>query len=186
MPKSLEKTRKQIAKKRNGTIGALHQFSRDSKRLHKAQVRDDRLEKLASARRKQDQPLSSSPTSPCIISPSILLLLTIHAHPVDRVKFFQKAAKDDENRPFDMDKIQGIISQCVYYHITIHYVDTNRRPRYVHQYDEEYDVAKKARRPGRPASAREDLLKMKVEALQKEHQNGFCTIRTAPAWRFLC
>lgn len=58
MPKSLEKTRKQIAKKRHGAIGALHQFSRDSKRLHKAQVRDDRLEKLAHARRKQDQPLS--------------------------------------------------------------------------------------------------------------------------------
>lgn len=59
MPKSLVKTRKQIAKKRNGTIDALHQFSRDSKRLHKAQVRDDRLEKLAAARKKHDQPLSA-------------------------------------------------------------------------------------------------------------------------------
>lgn len=57
MAKTLEKTRKQIAKKRNGTITALHQNSRDSKRLHKAQVRDDRLEKIAEARRKKDQPL---------------------------------------------------------------------------------------------------------------------------------
>lgn len=58
MPKSLEKTRKQVAKKRHGTIGALHQYSRDSKRLHKAQVRDDRLEKLAAVRKKHDQPMS--------------------------------------------------------------------------------------------------------------------------------
>lgn len=62
MPKSLEKTRKQIQKKRNGTIDGLHQFSRDSKRLHKAQVRDDRLEKLAAARKKHDQPLSTPTT----------------------------------------------------------------------------------------------------------------------------
>jgi translation machinery-associated protein 16 len=57
MPKSLQKTRKQIAKKRHGTIDALHQNSRDSKRLHRASVRDQRLEKLAAARSKKEQPL---------------------------------------------------------------------------------------------------------------------------------
>jgi translation machinery-associated protein 16 len=57
MAKTLEKTRKQIAKKRNGKIEALHEHSRDTKRLHRAQVRDDRLEKMAEARRKRDQPL---------------------------------------------------------------------------------------------------------------------------------
>lgn len=57
MPKSLEKTRKRIAKKRNGNV-VLHEFSRDTKKLHKAQVRDERLEKLAAARKKHDQPLS--------------------------------------------------------------------------------------------------------------------------------
>ncbi|KAF3763778.1 hypothetical protein M406DRAFT_262813 [Cryphonectria parasitica EP155] len=131
MPKSLEKTRKQIAKKRHGTIGALHEFSRNSKRLHKAQVRDERLEKLAATRKKHDQPL------------------------LERVTFFQKAARENEKHPFDMDKTQAFISQ------------------YVHQYDEQYDAVRKTRRPGRPASAREDLLKMKVDALEKEHQNGF-------------
>lgn len=45
--------------------------------------------------------------------------------------------------------------------------------RYVHQYDEELSNLKKARRPGRPASAREDLLKVKITTLEKEHQNGF-------------
>lgn len=59
MAKTLEKTRKQIAKKRNGNIDALHGKSRDSKRLHRAQVRDDRLEKIAETRRKKDKPLRS-------------------------------------------------------------------------------------------------------------------------------
>lgn len=115
MPKSLEKTRKQIAKKRHGAIGALHQFSRDSKRLHKAQVRDDRLEKLAAARKKQDQPLSLLPRRfPSSGVPhSLLLVLTYHDRPVDRVTFFQKAAKENENRPFNMDKIHSVISQWV-------------------------------------------------------------------------
>lgn len=58
MPSTLAKTRKQIAKKRQGNIGALHQGSRDSKRLHKAQVRDERLEKIAASRKKNEQPMS--------------------------------------------------------------------------------------------------------------------------------
>lgn len=44
---------------------------------------------------------------------------------------------------------------------------------FVHQYDEEYSEAKKLRRPGRPASVREDLLRMKIEALETEYKNGF-------------
>lgn len=57
MPKTLEKTRKHIAKKRNGTIEALHQYSRDSRRLHRASLRDEKLGKLASSRNKKEQPL---------------------------------------------------------------------------------------------------------------------------------
>jgi translation machinery-associated protein 16 len=57
MPKSLEKTRKKIAKKK-GNITALHENSRDSQRLRRAQMRDDKLVKVASLRRKNDQPLS--------------------------------------------------------------------------------------------------------------------------------
>lgn len=63
MPKtSLEKTRKAIVKKK-GQIDAIHEFSRDSKRLHRAAARDDKLVKVASARRKADRPYrSSTPT----------------------------------------------------------------------------------------------------------------------------
>lgn len=60
MPSTLHKTRKQISKKRNGAVNALHEKSRDSMRLHKASVRDQRLEKLASARSKREQPIGES------------------------------------------------------------------------------------------------------------------------------
>jgi len=58
MAKTLEKTRKQIAKKKGGSIDALHANSRNAKRLHKAQIRDERLDKLVESRRKMDKPLS--------------------------------------------------------------------------------------------------------------------------------
>jgi len=57
MPKTFEKTRKEIAKKKNGNLSTLHEKSRDARKLHKAQVRDERLERLAEARKKRDQPL---------------------------------------------------------------------------------------------------------------------------------
>lgn len=34
------------------------------------------------------------------------------------------------------------------------------------------------RRPGRPASTKEDILRMKIEALQKEQRDGFCEYMT--------
>lgn len=52
----------------------------------------------------------------------------------------------------------------------------NLELRFVHQYDEEYEEIKKTRRAGRPASTREDLLKMKISALEKEHRDGFCEL----------
>ncbi|KAJ9148548.1 hypothetical protein NKR23_g4777 [Pleurostoma richardsiae] len=131
MPSSLDKTRKQIAKKRNGTIEALHQNSRDSKRLHRAQVRDDRLDKIAAARRKQNQPL------------------------LDRTAHFQHAVREGGGKPLQLEAVQTLIKA------------------FIHQYDSELEALKKARRPGRPASTREDLLKMKVSALNKEYTDGF-------------
>jgi translation machinery-associated protein 16 len=44
----------------------------------------------------------------------------------------------------------------------------------VHQHDEEFNALKKERRPGRPASTREDLLRMKIADDEKEYENGFC------------
>ncbi|RGP64933.1 hypothetical protein FLONG3_9401 [Fusarium longipes] len=134
MPTTLHKTRKQISKKRGGVVNALHEKSRDSMRLHKAGIRDQRIEKLAAARGKKEQPL------------------------VDRVAFFQQAlrVKDRENKSApELDEVQRMIHT------------------FVHQYDEEYDAAKKTRRPGRPASVKEDLLKAKINTLEEEYKSGF-------------
>ncbi|KAI1424206.1 translation machinery-associated protein 16 [Xylaria sp. FL1777] len=130
MPKTLERTRKAISKKK-GTIDSLHQYSRDSKRLHRAQMRDEKLEKIAAARRKKDQPY------------------------IERAAFFQEALKQNGGQPLGVDVIHELIKT------------------YVHQYDEELDEVKKARRPGQPAKAKEDLLKVKIAHLQKEYNNGF-------------
>ncbi|KAI0381354.1 translation machinery-associated protein 16 [Hypomontagnella monticulosa] len=130
MPKTFERTRKAIAKKK-GAVDSLHQFSRDSKRLHRAQVRDEKLEKIAASRRKTDKP-----------------------H-LERAAFFQEALKQNGGKPLQIDVIQELIKS------------------FVHQYDEELDEVKKTRRAGRPASAKEDLLKVKIDKLQKEYQNGF-------------
>ena len=56
MQRTLDKTRKQIVKKK-GPMGTVHEGSRDSRRLRKALARDGRLGKLASNRKKQEQPL---------------------------------------------------------------------------------------------------------------------------------
>ncbi|KAH7156847.1 translation machinery-associated protein 16 [Dactylonectria macrodidyma] len=135
MPGSLDKTRKQISKKRNGVINSLHAKSRDSLRLHKAAVRDQRILKEAATRRRKDQPL------------------------VDRVTFFQQAlrvkgAQDASVAP-EVEEVQHMIHS------------------FVHQHDEEYQNIKKNRRPGRPASMREDLLKDIISTLETEYKNGF-------------
>lgn len=58
--------------------------------------------------------------------------------------------------------------------IVMHSTDCRQPSSFVHQYDEELDDLKKARRPGRPASTREDLLKVKINVLEKEYESGFC------------
>jgi translation machinery-associated protein 16 len=44
---------------------------------------------------------------------------------------------------------------------------------FVHQHDEEYKRVKAERRPGRPASTREDVLKLKIQNAEKEWETGF-------------
>jgi translation machinery-associated protein 16 len=81
MPNTLDKTRKRISKKRGGLPNALHEKSRDSLRLHKAGVRDQRLEKLAAARGKKEQPI------------------------LDRVAFFQDCVREKEGA-LDLETVQ--------------------------------------------------------------------------------
>ncbi|CZR64198.1 probable TMA16 Protein putative involved in cytoplasmic ribosome function [Phialocephala subalpina] len=130
MPKSLEKTRKKIAKKK-GNISALHENSRDSQKLRRAANRDDKLEKVASLRKKHDRPL------------------------MERAAYFQEAIRANDGKPLEVDTIQSLVKT------------------FVHQHNEEFSQLKKERRPGRPASTREDLLRIKIAADIKEYEDGF-------------
>ncbi|TVY43987.1 Translation machinery-associated protein [Lachnellula occidentalis] len=137
MPKSLEKTRKKIAKKK-GNITALHENSRDSQRLRRAANRDDKLLRVASARKKSDKPLGKAAARFFV-----------------RAAFFKALVQDNESKPLELDAIHSAIQT------------------FVHQHDEEFNALKKERRVGRPASTREDLLRIKIATDEKEYETGF-------------
>ncbi|KAL9095480.1 MAG: hypothetical protein Q9165_002351 [Trypethelium subeluteriae] len=56
MPSSISKVTKQIKKKKPGKLGALHENSRDAKRLRRANARDDKLNRVAAIRAKKTEP----------------------------------------------------------------------------------------------------------------------------------
>lgn len=167
MPTTLSKTRKQIAKKRNGHVDALHEFSRDSKRLHKASVRDDKLQKLAATRGKKEQPMRKTahfaadnelkadlPQSPVLLTSK---------------RLFRRRALSRSTSPLSRSSFTSASTLPVARNSSLTFSS------FVHQYDEEYAEVKKTRRPGRPASAKEDLLKLKISTLEDEYKgNGFC------------
>lgn len=55
MPKNLAKVQKKIAKKK-GTANSLHENSRDAQKLRRACARSEKLDRLAAARAKANQP----------------------------------------------------------------------------------------------------------------------------------
>lgn len=65
MPKSLVKVQKKLAKKK-GSSNSLHENSRDAQRLRRAGARAEKLDKLAAARAKANQP--HCPGTPCQIT----------------------------------------------------------------------------------------------------------------------
>jgi translation machinery-associated protein 16 len=101
MPKSLEKTRKKISKKK-GNITALHENSRDSQRLRRAQMRDDKLVRVASARRKNDQPLGT-------YSSALFLLQILIYLSVVRAAYFRDVVRENDSKPLELDAIHSAI-----------------------------------------------------------------------------
>lgn len=71
-----------------------------------------------------------------------------------------------------MEQITPLIEE--YATLCIYTMYTNLSVRYVHQNDEEFSEVKSQRRAGRPASTREDVLRIKIAKDEKEWENGFC------------
>jgi translation machinery-associated protein 16 len=93
---------------------------------------------------------------------------------VGRTAFFQEAIRKNSGQPLQLDAIQTLIEE---YAPSLKRLCGDRslmQPRFVHQHDKEFATLKKERRAGRPASTREDLLRMKIAADGKEYEDGFC------------
>ncbi|MCJ1326366.1 hypothetical protein MMC10_003030 [Thelotrema lepadinum] len=129
MAKSLNKVVKKVTKKK-GNTNALHENSRDAKKLRKAASREDRLSRLAAVRVKLNQPY------------------------LQRVGFFRDIAQSSSGT-FDIEESQRLVLS------------------YIHRDNDELDSLKSERRPGRPPSNREDLLKQRIAAEQGEYSSGF-------------
>lgn len=67
MPKSLAKVSKKITNKRKhaGKASAMHEHSRDSRRLQRAAARDTRLVKTLDSRSRQNMPYRTTSPCPC-------------------------------------------------------------------------------------------------------------------------
>jgi len=65
MTRNLYKIQKEIAKKRGGKVEALHEKSRDAKRLRRAGAREERLARVAAAISKGRQLYCECASSPC-------------------------------------------------------------------------------------------------------------------------
>jgi len=88
MPRALHKVQKQISKKRGGKPTALHENSRDARRLVQAGAREDKLAKIMSLAHKSNQ------------------------HYVDRVTWFQDATVNQESPLSDTD-VQQLVESYI-------------------------------------------------------------------------
>lgn len=88
MPRALHKVQKQISKKKGGNVTALHENSRDARRLRQAGAREDKVARIMSAAAKSNQ---------------------IY---VERVAWFQEAVKGHEKPPLDAE-IQELVESFI-------------------------------------------------------------------------
>lgn len=72
MPKSFSKVHKHIAKKR-GAIDALHENSRDAKRLRRAGIRDDRVARVSATLARGRQSYSKLPKGASVFYRTFLI-----------------------------------------------------------------------------------------------------------------
>ena len=102
---------------------------------------------------------------------------------MDRVAFFRDRVKESRASALMQEQINELIQEYAT-SLGPQYMasasmswssNSNSVFRFVNQYDDELASLKKARRPGRPPTAKEDLLKRKIEALASEHDSGFRT-----------
>ena len=93
---------------------------------------------------------------------------------MDRIEYFHNTLKERGVTSLDVAAVQSLIHEYAM-SCPVSLCASANRLSYIHQNDEEYEEIKKARRPGRPASNREDQLKRKMDTLEEEYEKGFRT-----------
>ncbi|ODQ67332.1 hypothetical protein NADFUDRAFT_40497 [Nadsonia fulvescens var. elongata DSM 6958] len=75
-----------------------------------------------------------------------------------RTRFFKEAISTVDKSSFDLQDMKDLIEV------------------FISRDDDELRKLKDARRPGRPASGRQDILQMKIEAEKKEYKTGYLMV----------
>lgn len=142
----LNKVQKHITKKKGKNV-ALHENSRDTRRLQSAAQRDDKINRLAAVREKQNRPY-------CTFLVMVQSRCYVLIMEVLRIKSFQSYTME-HTAPLSVPEIQAMIED------------------FLGRDDEEMATMKAQRRAGRPPSTRETLLKQNQAMEQGEYASGF-------------
>ena len=193
MPKSFSKVHKKISKKR-GQVEALHENSRDAKRLHRANHRDERVARVTATTSRGRHSYRMILLFVCYSLWKHLADLLL----VDRVITIQESIPEGSG-PFSDEDIRELVTRYVYTYISLDLspvsspgipVDQSRLYRHINRSVPEIEQLQHERRKGRPPSKREEALLQRTEAENKELKTGFWmpdlsdegVIKTLPRW----
>lgn len=177
MPKTFAKVHKHISKKR-GAVDALHEFSRDARRLRRANHRDDRVAKasVTTSRGRQSYSKLISCLCHCMMACCFEKQI-IDPFAVDRIAYFQETIPDDAQPFSDEDIMQTITKYALRQSFQIFVCRTLANAcasdSYINRSNPEIEQLKSERRKGRPPSKREEVLLQRMDAESKEYKTGF-------------
>lgn len=166
MARSFQKVHKHVNKKK-GAVEALHENSRDAKRLRRAGARDDRVSRVqATLARGRD--LFGMLCQYSIFLGNCKLIWST----VERVAHFQQNLPEELAPLSDSDMMELVQK----------YASLSRSPyagpltgmaRYVYRSAPELEQLRSERRKGRPPTKREEALAQRTELDEKEFKTGF-------------
>lgn len=166
MPKTLQKVTKHISKKR-GVVEALHENSRDAKRLRRATARDDRVARVHTNLSRGRQTYGETrPFFLASLNAANILLV------VDRIRYFQENIPED-SEPFSDKDMMDVAARLVDRSATTGMYINASSLRYINRSVPEIEQLQSERRKGRPPSKREEALLQRTDVESREFKTGF-------------
>lgn len=160
MPSQLNKVQKKINKKKGpAKKHALHENSRDARRVRRAGNRDDRVAKTFKTKSRQNDRLRTE-----IFQDTHASRYKSLTAAVQRIFFFQESLIELENKMTDDESTSTELDEPTIRSLIHDWISRD---------DEELDALKSSRRPGQPATARQTAIEQQIETEQKEYTSGF-------------